>query len=673
MVMPALRSEVKLSLILLFWAIFGMGYFSRFPLPSFWSRLYFIALALVVTGSACGFGSLGLRRCAPAGFWPSEFFVFSTVAGFGVFSLLMVLTGVLGLWTQPAAIILISIGLLLGWFNLRRLPPRSLGGSTSSKMMDSGSRRAGISLLFPFCLIAIGATLSLAMAFCPVTYYDSLVYHFALPQAYIQAGRWVGQRQLIYSAFPQAMEMIWTLSLLLAGDVLANLLGWIVGALGVWAVYNFAKRYFGNRTAAWAAAFLSVMPAYVLLISGGYVDVGLAVFSFMSFYALCLWRDHQEPRVLALAGAFAGCAVGTKYTGSIPLVLGTFFILKGVHSRTLKNLTVQELIYLGPAFFVMCPWFLKNLHYFGNPIFPFCYSWTTKALNPWVSTAAAGYFARGLTEYAPRSGWHLFKLLWDIAVNGFNFGGGMDVLGDLGWAPFFAFLPAIWLAKNKSPTLVRVLLYSVLFFIPWGMARPVLRFLIPLAPFLALAAAYGYEEGLNTQAKGYRWFGHVFLVLMLLSNAQLFFVVGDVLSVFRVPLGFESRREYLSEKVDYFDAAAFVNTLPQDSLTYVVGDQRGYYYNKPVLVTPVFSTNPLTDWANHAASAEDLASRLKAEHITHILINHSEFKRLDGVYHLFPFTAKGQANWDVLRSHLAKTLYEDRHCEVLALGSGGGR
>ncbi len=643
-----------------------MGHFERFPLPGFFSKLYLVALSTVVAVSACGYGSPAVKFCAPAGLLSSEFFLFSTVVGFGNLSLLMVLAGALGLWTHSAAIILISIGLLLGWFNIRRHLPRSLTGDPSPKRMESDFPLAGMTSSIPFFLIGIGAILSFAMAFTPVTYYDSLVYHFALPQTYIQAGRWVGQTQLIYSAFPQMIEMIWTLGMLLAGDVLANLLGWVMSALGVWAVYSFAKRFFGKGTAAWAAALLSVMPAYLLLSSGGYIDVGLALFSFMSFYCLCLWKEHHQQGLLVLAGVLAGCAVGTKYTGAISLAIGMFIILQEAHARTLQKVFVHALIYGGTAFLVTSPWLFKNLHYVGNPVFPFFYSWTIKPSSPWLSAAAAGYF-RGLTEYAPRSGWHLFKLLWDIAVHGLNFGGGMDVLGDLGWASLFAFLPAIWLAKKKSPTLVLLLLYSVFFFIPWGMMRPVLRFLLPLAPFLAVAAAYGYEEGVNKQRREFRMAGHLLLGLLLLSNARLFLEVADVLSLFRVPLGFESRTEYLSRKLDYFNAASFVNTLPLDSLTYVVGDQRGYYYNRPVLVTPVFNANPLTEWANQAASADELASRLKALGITNLLINHSEFKRLDRDYHLFPFTAKGQANWDALRSRFAKTLYEDAHCEVLAI------
>jgi hypothetical protein len=246
-------------------------------------------------------------------------------------------------------------------------------------------------------------------------------------------------------------------------------------------------------------------------------------------------------------------------------------------------------------------------------------------------------------------------------------GGGMDVLGDLGWAPLFALLPTVWLVRKKSPMIFLILLYGACFFVPWGMSRPVLRFLMPLAPFLALVAAYGYDQGIGSQTRGSRLAAQFFLALLLLSGFHNFFDVTDALSLFKVPMGFASRSQYLSQKLDYFDAAAFVNTLPEDSLTYVIGDQRGYYYNRPVLVTPVFNTNPLTEWANESLTAEDLLARLKARHITHVLINNTEMARLDKAYNLFPFTSKGRSNWDALRSRLAKPVYHDNHCDVLVL------
>jgi len=548
------------------------------------------------------------------------------------------------------------VGLLPAWKNRKSLLTFFHTAEAPSESMKR----------VPLFLIWTGSILGLVIAFSPATYYDTLVYHYALPHAYLQAGHWIGLRELIYSSFPQIVEMIWLLGMLLAGEVLANLLGWLIAALGVLAVYRFALRYFGRETATWAAAFLCVMPTYLLLSSGGYVDVGLAIFGFCSFYALCLWKEHQKPALAVLAGILAGFAIGTKYTGAIPFVIGALYLIKEAPSRNIQNIIKLELLYALSAFFVVIPWLAKNLHFVGNPLFPFFYSFHSNPQNPWVQGAAAGYF-RGLTEYAPRTGLGLFKLLWDIAVHGLDFGGGMDVLGDLGWAPLFVFLPALWLIKKKPHILSLVLLYALLFFIPWGMTRPVLRFLVPLVPFLALGAAYGYTQGISRQALPLRNTGRLLLLFLCLSNARVFFEFSSILSMFHVPLGFVSRARYLSEKLDYYDAASFVNTLPPDSLTYVVGDQRGYYYNRPVLVTPVFNMNPLTAWANESASGQDLSSRLKARGITHLLVNNTEFMRLDSAYHLFPFTPQGQANWNALREHVAKPLYHDVHCDVLAL------
>src|SRR5258706_288517 len=138
------------------------------------------------------------------------------------------------------------------------------------------------------------------------------------------------------------------------------------------------------------------------------------------------------------------------------------------------------------------------------------------------------------------------------------------------------------LAPGSSKICILWEIPSFPFFIAWGMTRPVLRFLIPLAPILSLAGAYGFAEGLGAQKKRLRTLGHLFLGLLISSNLLLFFEVTDTLSLFKVPLGFESRFDYLSEKLDYFPAASFVNALPSKSLTYVVGDQRGYYYNTTV-------------------------------------------------------------------------------------------
>src|SRR5205823_1339685 len=142
-----------------------------------------------------------------------------------------------------------------------------------------------------------------------------------LPAAYIQTGRWLPLPHLIYSSFPQTLEMLWTLGLLIGDDIVPNLLAWTLAALLVATVIAFARRFFELKVGVMAAALLVLMPAFLLLSSGGYVDIGLTLYGFLALYAACLWTGQDETPVLVLSGLLAGWAIGIKYTGGITAAL----------------------------------------------------------------------------------------------------------------------------------------------------------------------------------------------------------------------------------------------------------------------------------------------------------------------------------------------------------------
>lgn len=652
--MPTIRSEVKIAAAALLGLAFTVGYFTHFPLPAVFEKLFFLSVTLLIVGASYGWGAMFLKAIRLPRLPWEEYILFSTVMGFGVWSLLMMLAGIFAGWSRPTLVALLAIGTFLGW--IQRAPFREINSSAAKTIEIPG---------FALGLVGVGGFLSLIIAFAPPTYYDTLVYHYALPQSYLQAGRWIGQPSLIYSAFPQTMEMLWLLGLGLSGDTVANLLGWSIGAFGVYGVYLYGKRFLDIRTATWAAALLSVMPSYMLLASGGYVDVGLTVFGFMALYVLSLWSTEPKMAYLLLGGAYAGLAIGCKYTGAITLLIGLVFILKNLGLRNHKGFYLSALLYSLGSLVFFVPWMLKNIHYVGNPVFPFLYKWATKA-SPWDQAAAEGYF-RALTEYTPHTLFGLGPLLWQIAVGGLRFGGGMDILGDLGWGVLFGLLPALWLAQNKPKAIKNCLLVSILFFIPWGLTRPVLRFLLPIAPFLALLSAYAYGQIVSTTPKLFRRGAQAFLAALLVSNVSLFFEASNALGLFQVPLGVLTRQDYLSRRLKYFRAASALSELPVDSLTYVVGDQCAYYYNRRVLVTPAFNKNPLSEWANAANSAQALLGELRAKGITHLLINHTELERLNAAYGIFPLSAKGKSNWNTLLGQFTQPVYRDAHCEVVSL------
>ncbi len=657
MSLPIIRSSVKSFAVLGFWAVFLSAYFERFPIPGLLGYIAAAILGFAVWGSAAGYGIWLSRAMLPsAGVYPLETFIFASASGWGFLSLTMAALGWAGAWTRPAIGLLVTGGLISGWVFLHRFVP------VQSLNVWPADRKFSVSQ----GLVMVGGVLSLLLCFTPITYYDSLVYHLALPLVYEKAGRWVALPELIYSAFPQNLEMLWLAGRLLAHDTVSNVIGWTLTASLAAAVFSFTSRFVSTASAWWATAMVAVMPAILLLSSGGYVDTGLAFFSFLSLYSVFLWREAPTRRLALLAGLLGGIATGIKYTGALSVFAAAILLVCADARLYWRRNLAHGLVLFAGAYGVFLPWMLKNLFVMGNPVFPFFHQWSMVELNPWVGQAAEGYF-QGLTEYTPRSGFETVRLLWDVAVHGLNFGGGMDVLGDLGWALLLAGLPLLWLCAPLSTAIQRLMSYAILFYVPWAMSRPVLRFLIPLAPVLAVLSGVAWTQGLEKiSSRSMRFIAQAVFASLLVSGLFLFVHTAGLLGSYRVVLGLESMEGYLSHRLTYYRAARFVNTLPESTLTYVVGDQRGYYYDRPVIVTPVFNRNPLTDWANNAASVEALRQSLKDHEVTHLLINFTEMKRLEH-YRIFPFTPAGEKNWQGLLRQGTTLLYQDDHCRVYEL------
>ncbi len=654
--MPAIRPSIKSAFILAFLAALCASYFLNTPIPFFLSRLHQVGITLLILWSAGGWGKTLIK--ADSHLTPLENVLFPIVLGLGILSSVMMLLGCLGAWTAVGAGLLIFCGILLSPPFLKKIR-RLISIGREMWLMPS-------EYLWPTFAIAVGLLLSLSLAFAPITYYDSLVYHLALPAAYIQARHWVALPHLIYSAFPQTLEMLWTLALLVGNDIVANLLAWSMEAALFISILAFSKRFLDLSVGLIATAWLALMPALMLLSSGGYIDVGLALFSFMAFYTACLWTTTASRSLLLCAGLFAGWAIGTKYIGALPAALTTIYLVR--HAAKYQERSEwprSAALFLGAVLLTAGPWGLKNILYVGNPVFPFFRHWGIQTLNPWVKEAAGGYFA-GITEYYSRSWFELPAVIWDAAVNGIGFGRGIDVLGDFGWIPLLGFLPALWLCRKWPPKIWILLVFSLGFFVPWATSRPVLRFLLPLAPFLALLSAYAWVHGVRPQKTALRWSFRLFLGSFLLSGLFLFFYVMNLLSPFKVITGMEEAHTFLSRQLDYYPAATFINTqTPPDSHVYVFGDQRGYYYQRKIWISPAFSRNPLMQWAHDAPTSRDFIQKLKEQGITHLVVNRNEFKRLQN-YPFYRFDAQGQRLWESFQTQ-TKPIYQDKACDVYAL------
>jgi len=91
--------------------------------------------------------------------------------------------------------------------------------------------------------------MNLMNAFGPEYFYDSLVYHLAMPRLYLLEHRIVPTPNMIYSGIPFGTEMLYGLGLALGSDSVAKLIHYGFGVAVAATIYSWSKSL-GNRKVA---------------------------------------------------------------------------------------------------------------------------------------------------------------------------------------------------------------------------------------------------------------------------------------------------------------------------------------------------------------------------------------------------------------------------------------
>ncbi|MDE2291363.1 MAG: glycosyltransferase family 39 protein [Elusimicrobia bacterium] len=627
------------------------------------------ALLSFVFFTVAGCGRLLLRSFAVRGLSESERTLVGATLGLGLLTQGLFLLGVLGLLRLWAVSLLLGAFWVVGFTELGDLW-RSLGANRNLLKDRPLATAALLSLL----------ALLFWLAWVPPHLYDSLVYHLPLAAGYARGGRIAARPDLLYSLFPQNGEMLFTLALLLGSDVLAKLFSWLALFLAVWWLFELGKREAPLVVVLLACLLTLTHTAVMLLASSAYVETLVMLWVTASVLSFMRWHAHageqEAPRGwLALSAVFAGLGVGTKYyAGITPAVLALMLAGRLLGARRLRDpLLVRGAwrdlgAFCGIAALAGAPWLLRNLVVVGNPVFPFLYRLLPARGTGWRGEEAARYF-HVLTEYGHPSGAFLRDLLqfpYLAASGSTRFGGGADVIGSLGWAPLFAALPlAAWGAWGRR-TMGLVALYCAAHWAAWFCTGVVLRFLVVLVPLLSLLAANGAWNAWQRMGRGGRAALAAGAALLTWTNLALFLHANVLFGSFSVLTGAVTRTQFLDAKFDYYACARATARLPEDAKVLEVGEQRGYWVERPVEVTTPVAPNRFVRLADAAPDATALAGLLRQAGFTHVLTVPGEARRLAG-YGAFDFTPHGAQVWQAF-SGLLKPVFESPHrCGLFAI------
>jgi len=277
-------------------------------------------------------------------------------------------------------------------------------------------------------------------------------------------------------------------------------------------------------------------------------------------------------RLLIRAGLLGGLGVSYRLTSlpglaalAVTVTLVTLLFIGGTAQQRLKNALYGTTILCAASVLVLGPWLLKNLYFFGHPLWPIAIA-TTTPVSDGVAASAAG----------PAS-W--LAHVWWIASTQVNL-----YLRTGSWACILLLAAPLLLLRHAGRVLVLFLLVGGalwLAFVPDDTPRYYLM-LIALAIVLAAAAFRALVALLHVPGA----LVETIVVCYLVVDALWAFGVGAGLSARQqnlpAALGAIPTYDYLAPLVRPYKAEVFVNeSTPPASVVAMVGVTRSFYLDRP--------------------------------------------------------------------------------------------
>ncbi len=615
----------------------------------------FVALALVALAAALGRRALRAFDFAS----PLERIVFHAGLGLGLISFATLALGLVGALSP-----ILFWFLLFAFCFLLRHDLRAFLADLRSLSFPAPTRFEKFLAAFIF----ISLLLAFLFALTPPVAWDAQTYHLVIPKIALERGRIAPPPDIPYFSFPSLVEMLFLAALVLKGDIAAQVLHFAFLLLALGAVFAFAARYFNPRVAWLAAAMLAAAPSLLLVATWAYVDAALMLYAFAAFYLARVAIDKQSPisnlqslisnnemallrssqpqsallamtqatKWFALAGAFAGLAMGVKYTAAIVPVAVIGVLVIGNWGLVRRNWSLIT-VYCSLFTLFAAPWYLRNFFFTGNPVYPFLFG------GPNWDAFRADWFGRFGTGYLNEP----LKLLtapWDATIYGVEGALGYEAtVGGL----MLALMPLLLLQSPKSKvqspkseadhSAIRnsqfairdLLIFSATLYAFWllGIAGSKLlqqtRLLFPAFPVFALLAALAFEKlaALDLPQFSLQRFTTMLVIVILgltLSSYLLGFAAVNPLAYLT---GAESRGAFLARHLGAYDRAAqFINAqLPRDARVLALWEPRAYYLQRALQPDSILDAFPRV--VARTRDADAILREWQRAGYTHVLLN----------------------------------------------------
>ncbi len=556
---------------------------------------------------------------------------FCTSLGLGIISYVILALGLLHLLYQGVVFVVLTIMVIVcapPWKELAE----DLTKAWTYLLVHKMRLLAGIAVVAIFIPI-------LVMPLYPPTAHDSTSYHLAVGKAYAQQHSIVSTPYLRFPTFPQVNEMLFTLMILTCDDVAAHLVQFLMMGLIAVIIVAWSRRCLDLQVGLWGMALWLSNPLVLWLGSTAYIDVGLTLFITIATYALFNWLDSREDIWLSLCAIFCGMAAGTKYS-ALYIILCFALLIAYLGIREKKYTHIAKFILI--CSLVAAPWYVRNLWYTGNPVFPYFAS--LFGYGPWSAEDLRALLQEQLSTYgAGKTVGALASLPWNLAFRPEMFHANAPL------SPiYFGLLPFLLLFGGRNIWVKRSIILILLYTLFWFATAQVLRYLAPVIPLLSLACAKAFQGFLYQLPISDKWANSLLttvIVLALFMSPGWLYALEEIQQRGMPPTTPRQRDLYLERYLRSYQAYQFLNELADSHYTvYALYDANMAYFPDGQFMGDWFGPARYSRIVDKLKNDQALYEELRTLGARYFLIHNDNYTIID------------TTDLDLFNSHL-KTIY----------------
>jgi hypothetical protein len=581
-----------------------------------------------------GFYFLGDHIChlwSPDFAEPIEALVFKTIIGLIVISLMTTILAFLGLIYPSTGWVMLGLIFLASGKNLiSGVKKLFLLIKSTPDLLSFEYNKKDWFHLFNLAILFILLFLALTLSQAPPIRTDSLVYHLAIPKAFLENHGILNLPNNIYSFFPLLFEMLFLFCMTFGREALPQLAGLGVTLLLLCALVLYIKQHFSSRFVALTPILFFTVPTFFEVSTTAYIDVGVGGLIFFSFYSWDRWRNSKQEGWFWFMIVFAASAWAAKLTAFIVLPLVFLGIALEGRNRENSIWVLKKLLWFSVVVFLfILPWWGKNYYYSGNPFVPLFMevlggsekiNWDperARLMDQYVKMFGMG---RGFLDLIMLP----FNLTFFSEKNNLKFDGQIGVL-------YFLLLPSlIWVWKKRSSFTIPIFTLLTILMAFWFIYFQYVRFLALAFPFLTILSIYGLELMSGKQSKLSNVAGSaiqksIFLIICIATLYNLSHIAKEWnrITPLKFLIGLETRDQILDRHLPPYAIYHAMNTkLPSDArVLFIYARNYGYLTKREFISDSVYEAHTMQKIMSLENSVEGIIKQLKNRGITHLMFD----------------------------------------------------